>query len=103
MLQTLNFVMTKISVISAFKRMRSSRCQPWDDKELDLVDGFKFITLILIQVSATATMIAPSARATPWAALDMKPGLFFTVVQSCAMATDAFFVLSAFIGTYKCI
>lgn len=48
-------------------------------------------------------MIAPSARATPWAALDMKPGLFFTVVQSCAMATDGFFILSAFMGTYKCI
>ncbi|TNV84519.1 hypothetical protein FGO68_gene10143 [Halteria grandinella] len=99
----LSYALKQLSVVSAFKNLRSTRCQPWDNRELDLVDGFKFITLILIQISATATMIAPSARATPWAALDMKPGLFFTVIQSCAMATDAFFALSAFMGTYKCI
>jgi hypothetical protein len=76
----LSKILRSISVISAFKTLRSTRCQPWDNRELDIVEGFKGVSLILIQIAATAVLIDSSARATPWSALTMKLTLFFTVV-----------------------
>ena len=70
------------SWISAFKNMTATRCNPWDHRELDILEGFKFVCVIFIQISATSLYINPSARATPWSALDMKLTWFFTLVIS---------------------
>jgi hypothetical protein len=52
--------------------MVRTRCNEWDNRELDLVEGFKFVCVIFIQISATSVYLQPSARLTPWSALDMK-------------------------------
>ena len=62
--------------------MVRTRCNEWDHRELDLVEGFKFVCVIFIQISATSVYLQPSARLTPWSALDMKQTIFFTVCIS---------------------
>jgi hypothetical protein len=37
-----------LSVINAFKEMGSTRCKDEDDKELDVLEGFKFISFVLL-------------------------------------------------------
>lgn len=34
-----------------------TRCKPWDDRELDLLDGLKTIQFLLTSVSITAYML----------------------------------------------
>ena len=36
------------SWISAFKTMTATRCNPWDHRELDILEGFKFVCVIFI-------------------------------------------------------
>jgi hypothetical protein len=71
------------SWINAFRTMAAPRCHSWDNKELDILEGFKFVCVLFIQISATSVMANPSARATPWFANTMKKGWFFTFVISC--------------------
>lgn len=35
----------------AYDYMKGTRCKPWDDRELDCLDGFKFFSFVLVTIS----------------------------------------------------
>jgi len=100
-MERFKILIKSFSWINAFRTITATRCHSWDNKELDILEGFKFVCVIFIQISATSLMTNPAARATPWSALDMKQTWFFTFVISCNQATDIFIAISAFLGIYK--
>ena len=45
--------LSQLSWISAFSNLHKTRCNEWDNKELDVLEGFKFISFIFIQLFCT--------------------------------------------------
>ena len=41
-------VVKSLSIISAFKGMGETRCGEGDDRELDVIEGFKFMSFVLL-------------------------------------------------------
>jgi hypothetical protein len=52
--ETITGVLHSFSLGHAFDYFRQSRCKPWDNRELDVLDGFKTISFILCTISQTA-------------------------------------------------
>ena len=40
-------IIASFNCISAYKELTRSRCKPWDDRELDALEGFKLIAFIM--------------------------------------------------------
>jgi hypothetical protein len=38
----------------AFDYFRSTRCKPWDNRELDVLDGYKVISFFLCTIAQTS-------------------------------------------------
>jgi peptidoglycan/LPS O-acetylase OafA/YrhL len=83
--------------------MKTSRCNPWDNRELDILEGIRFFSFVFLMIMGTSLFMNPAVKATPWNALDMKKGTMFTLIMSTNQATDVFIALSGFIGMYKCM
>jgi len=83
--------------------LKSTKCNAWDNRELDVLEGYKFICFIFVQVSSTAVYLNNAAKLVPWTALDMKLTLMFTIVTSAQLVSDVFIALAGFIGAYKCL
>ena len=47
-------LMHSFSLGHAFDYLRSTKCKPWDNRELDVLDGYKVISFILCTISQTA-------------------------------------------------
>jgi peptidoglycan/LPS O-acetylase OafA/YrhL len=93
----------KLSWINAFKDMKATRCNPWDDQELDLIEGFRLIGLIMLQFTATTLFLNNVPQYNFWKMVDLLPQLMFTVIIACSMICDFFFYISGFLGIYKCM
>jgi peptidoglycan/LPS O-acetylase OafA/YrhL len=89
--------------MNGFKELVSTRCNPWDNRELDIIEGFKFASFLMLQFLSTSLFLNGAPQYNVWKMLDFLQQLFFTVVISCNMATDLFIVLSGFLGAYKCL
>lgn len=48
---TMSGLMHSFSIGHAFDYCRATRCKPWDNRELDVLDGFKVISFILCTIS----------------------------------------------------
>ena len=102
-LKTFKNKVISLSWVNAFKSMIRTRCYSWDNPELDVIEGYRFISFIFLQISSTMVYLNPAAKATPWSVLDMKQKIFFTIVVSSNQMTDLFIAISGFLGAYKCI
>ena len=47
-------ILYSLNLISAYKSMSRTRCKPWDDRELDSLEGMKVISFIFTTISQTA-------------------------------------------------
>lgn len=92
-----------LSWISAYSELHETRCHEWDDRELDVLEGFKFIGFVMLQLMSTTLFFNGAPQYNIWKMLDFLQQMFFTVIISCNMGTDIFLALSAFIGAYKCL
>ena len=52
-----NQAITSLSWISGYKSLTTTRCNSWDDRELDALEGFKFIGFVLLQLLSTTMYI----------------------------------------------
>jgi len=95
--------MKSFSWIEAFRELRSTKCKPWDDRELDVLEAFKFISFALIQITGTSLFLTSAATVNTWKMLDFFSQVFFTVVGCCNQGIDVFFAISGFLGIYKCL
>jgi hypothetical protein len=61
---------TSLSWISGYKSLTATRCNSWDDRELDALEGFKFIGFVLIQLLCTTMYINIAPQFDIWKAVD---------------------------------
>lgn len=94
---------TNFSFINAFKTLTKTRCKEWDNRELDIIESFKFMTTVMTLVLGTSFFLMSGATYNTWKLLDFFQLLFFAFVVSCNNALDVFYYLSMFLGVYKCL
>jgi hypothetical protein len=98
----LSKVLNSFSLNTILADLRSSRCKPWDNRELDCLEGFKYISMFLIILNYTAFYLMTAPLWDPWQVLDFFQSISLGIVISSNIACEAFFFLSAFIGGYQC-
>ncbi|CDW83385.1 UNKNOWN [Stylonychia lemnae] len=89
------------SWINAFKELKTSRGKPWDHKELDMLETFKFVSYVLLQVTATAFFLMTGPTQNSWKILDFFQNIIFTIVVSGNVGMEGFTCLSGFFGAYR--
>lgn len=57
-------------MISAFTDMKSSRCNPWDQRELDAIEGYRFISFVMLQIVSTTMYMSQTVQTNPWKQFD---------------------------------
>lgn len=89
------------SIVRAWKALSESKCKRWDDKELDVIEGFKFFSFFLGQLCLTAEFLMCTQTINPWMIQRFFEELLFTIVVSSNIVMECFTTLSAFLGAYK--
>jgi len=53
-------------IVEAWKSLVDTKCRPWDDRELDTIEGFKFFSYFLGQLCLTAEFLMCTQTLNPW-------------------------------------
>jgi len=81
--------------------LKGTRCKPWDNRELDILDGWKANAFVLYTISQTAIMILFAVLINLFGIFKLLRNLFITIVMSANLALEIFIFISAFLGFYK--
>jgi len=95
-----SFVLS-FSILRSWESLSSTRCKLWDDRELDIVEGFKFFSFFLGQLCITAQFLMCTQTINPWMIERFFQELIFTIVISSNVVMEAFTAFSCFFGAYK--
>lgn len=73
-----------------------------DNRELDVLEFWKYVCLFLCQINATAFYQLTASIANPWQILDFFKMLCISIVISAQIAVETFHFFSSFICAYQC-
>ena len=79
-----------------------TRCKPWDDRELDVLEGFKFLSFLLATVGQTSYMLSKAALLDVFTVLRMFHGPVVAAFIAANLGFEVFFFISAFLTSYRC-
>ena len=89
------------SAIRSWGSLSSTKCKLWDDRELDLIEGFKFFSFFLGQLCITAQFLMCTQTINPWMIERFFKEWIFTIVISSNVVMEAFTAYSCFFSAYK--
>ena len=95
-------VLLSLRSSSLYNFLIGSRSKPWDDRDLDILDGFKFFSFLMYTVSMTAFMMVNSWITDLLQILTIARHFLATAAVSFNLGLETFFFLSAFLISYKC-
>jgi len=81
--------------------LKGTRCKPWDNRELDVLDGMKANAFVLYTISQTAIMILFAILINLFEIFALIRNFFINIVMSANLALEVFIFISAFFGFYK--
>lgn len=90
-------------MINAYESLIEKRIKPWDNDELDTIEGFKAISFLLLQFPATAFYLLLCASINTWKIIDLFNEAIFTFVLNANLACECFIVISGFLGAYRAL
>jgi len=82
-----------------------SRCKKWENRELDILDGIKTISFFLTSVSITAYMLLYTNIIDLLEVLSVvmtRNNVIGNMAFGVDIALEGFFLISSFLGFYKC-
>ena len=85
------------SMGNMFQHIRETRTRPWDDIELDAIDGLKFISFIGTTVGNTAFLFFFASFISPWSAFILLQDPGNTPGMNMYNFLEVFMFLSAFL------
>lgn len=97
---TLREFIQSFSWVNAFNCLISTRCKPWDNVELDVLDAFKGISYLMTVMYCTSFYLIISSTINTWKILDFFYELSFSAATASIITIELFFCMSAFIGAY---
>lgn len=80
--------------------LMSSRCKPWDNRELDILEGYKYMSTILTMINATAFYFMTTSVQDPWVLLSFFKMIAIAFTISANIANESFVCVSCFLGAY---
>jgi hypothetical protein len=89
------------SLGQAWNCLVSSRCKHWDDRELDIIEGFKFFSFFLGNLCITSEYQMFCQTVNTWVMNDFFKEWMFTAICSANVMADVFFAFSGFLGSYR--
>lgn len=81
--------------------LAKGNCKEWDNKELDIFHAVKFFQMFLITVTCTASYLILSDCLNPWSMNVFATNPMFPLIVGGVVASDIFFLVSAFFGFYR--
>ena len=72
-------VMDAFSMRGCVNTMAGTRCKPWDHRELDVLEAFKFISMLFCMFINTAYFLLPAPDQNIWAILDLLKNVFIGI------------------------
>jgi len=93
--------LVSFSLSRCWDSLASSRCKLWDNRELDLIEGFKFFCFFLAQLCLTAQFLMCTQTINPWTIEKFFQEVAFTIVISSNLMCEAFVAFSGFFGAYR--
>lgn len=86
---------------NAYDHLSGSRAKPWDDRELDCLEGMKFFSFKLTTISQTAYCLVNTMIINMLNVFNVEEVIFTTSFMSANIAMEAFIFLSVFMTTYR--
>ena len=93
-------VLGPFSLRAVVQTMTQSRCKSWDHPELNCLEAYKYISMFLCQINATAFYLLSAPVENPWQVLNFFKMITISVVVSAQIAVEAFHMFSAFFAAY---
>jgi hypothetical protein len=81
--------------------LKGTRCKPWDNRELDVLDGFKANAFVLYTISQTALMMLFAVLINLFEIFALLRNFFINIVMAANLGLEIFIFISAFLGFYK--
>ena len=100
-LPTLSSYILSFAAKRSWESLSSTKCKLWDDRELDVIEGFKFFSFFLGQLCITAQFLMCTQTINPWMIERFFQELIFTIVISSNVVMEAFTAFSCFFSAYK--
>uniref|UniRef100_A0A7S3IWR1 Acyltransferase 3 domain-containing protein n=1 Tax=Strombidium inclinatum TaxID=197538 RepID=A0A7S3IWR1_9SPIT len=90
------------SLTHAYDYLAGSRCRPWDDRELDVLDGYKFFSFVLISIAQTSYMLAYTSVIDLLQLFALLRMVSVAQFLASNLGLETFVFVSVFYGAYKC-
>lgn len=100
--KTLCELMSALNCQHAYEYLAGTRSKPWDERELDSLEGFKFISFLLTTLSQTAFSLVATQVIDLFSFMKVVRMLLITAVISANVAMETFVYLSVFLTTHRC-
>lgn len=81
--------------------LKRSRCKPWDNRELDCLEGFKLMGFVFYTLSQTCVFILFTVLINFFEIFSLLRNFLINVAISCNLGLEIFIFTSSFLGFYK--
>ena len=81
--------------------LSGSRAKPWDDRELDVLEGFKFISFVLCSISQTAFYLFYTTLIDLLSIFTLLRRIEVTQFIASNLGLETFIFVSVFLGAYR--
>ena len=95
-------LLNSLNCYHAYQYLSGTRSKPWDERELDCLEGFKFLSFVLTTISQTAFSLVITDIINLFGFLKVVRLLFVTAVVSANVAMETFVFLSVFLTAHRC-
>lgn len=83
--------------------LSGTRVKPYDDRELDIFEGMKFISFFLASIAQVCTCLVITWIYNIFYIFTMFRWVITAIMTMTNLALETFFFISAFFTVYKCI
>lgn len=95
-------VINSFNIQHAYQYVSGSRAKPWDDRELDVLEGIKTISFVFTTISQTAFYLVETNMINLFNVFQVQRLLPVSTFIQSNLAMENFLFLSVFILTYRC-
>ena len=84
-----------------YEYYKGTKCKPWDNRELDALDGIRANAFVLYTMSQTAICVILTVLINVFGLVTLLRNFFLNIVVSANLALELFIFISVFLGFYK--
>mmetsp|Transcript_2676 Transcript_2676/g.4502 ORF Transcript_2676/g.4502 Transcript_2676/m.4502 type:complete len:478 (-) Transcript_2676:445-1878(-) len=95
-------IVHSFSLTHAYEYLAGSRCKPWENRELDVLDGFKTFSFLLYSIAQTSVFLSYTSLLDIFQLFLLLRRIEVAAFIASNLALETFVFVSAFFGAYRC-